>query len=324
MNTNICIISFYKFIKIKKLKTLQNDIQTIADINKLTGTILVAPEGINGTIEGKTENISSFLTELKKDKKFKDIEPKYSYAKKNAFNRMKVRIKKEIVTIGDLNINPNEKIGKYIEPLKWNAFISEPDTIVIDTRNKYEVAIGTFKGSVNPETKSFRELPKWVSKNLISKNKNIKNTKIAMFCTGGIRCEKATSLLINRGFKDVYHLKGGILKYLENVPKEESLWTGECFVFDQRVSVVHDLKPGNYYMCHACRMPLTKNDKSLNSYIPGISCKFCYKSKSLEKKKRYADRQKQIELAKIRGEKHIGKKMEQKLVKKKLKDFIYE
>lgn len=324
MNTTICIISFYKFIKLKKLETLQLDIQAIADINKLTGTILIAPEGINGTIEGKLKKINSFLSKLKKDKKFQDIEPKYSYAKKNSFNRMKVRIKKEIVTIGDLNIDPNKKIGKYIEPQKWNAFITKTDTIVIDTRNKYEIAIGTFKGSTNPEIKSFRELPKWVSKKLLYKNKNIKNTKIAMFCTGGIRCEKATSLLLNKGFKDVYHLKGGILKYLENVPEEESLWTGECFVFDQRVSVIHDLKPGNYFMCHACRMPLTKNDKSLNSYVPGVSCKFCHKTKSIENKKRYADRQKQIELAKIRGEKHIGKKMEKKLVKKKLKVLVYE
>ena len=323
MQNKICIITFYKFIPINDLKSLKLDLENITNNNKLTGTILVAPEGINGTIEGKIDNINNFLNSLKLDTRFGDIEPKYSYYNKNAFNRMKVRIKKEIVTIGDTSINPNKEIGKYIDPLDWNNLISSPETIVIDTRNNYEVSIGTFNGALNPKTKSFRDLPKWIDE-LSSKENNIKNKKIAMFCTGGIRCEKATSLLVKKGFKDVYHLKGGILKYLEKVNEKESLWHGECFVFDHRVSIIHDLKPGNYDMCHACRMPLKQEDKLDKTYLAGVSCKYCFDKKSPEMKKRYADRQKQIELAKIRGEKHIGKKMHKKPKKQKISELLYE
>ena len=323
MQGKICIITFYKFIQINDVESLKIKLENIANKNKLTGTLLVAPEGINGTIEGSINRINRFLKSLKSDIKFSDIEPKYSYDNKNAFNRMKVRIKKEIVTIGDTSINPNKQIGKYVDPLDWNEFISSSETILIDTRNNYEVSIGTFKGALNPKTKSFRDLPKWIE-NLSIKEDNIKNKKLAMFCTGGIRCEKATSLLVKKGFKDVHHLKGGILKYLEKVNEKESLWNGECFVFDHRVSVIHDLKPGNYDMCHACRMPLKQEDKLEKTYIPGVSCKYCFDKKSPEKKKRYADRQKQIELAKIRGEKHIGKKMRKKTSKHKLSEILYD
>ena len=324
MNKKVCIISFYKFIKIDDLENLKLELDVKANKYNLTGTILLAPEGINGTIEGTTNNISFFLKILKSDNRFNDLELKYSYDKTNAFNRMKVRLKKEIVTIGDTSINPTIEIGEYIDPLNWNTFITSPDTILIDTRNNYEVSIGTFKGALNPNTKNFKDLPKWVDEKLTSKNNNIKNKKIAMFCTGGIRCEKATSLLIQKGYKDVYHLKGGILKYLEKVPEKESLWNGECFVFDHRVSVIHDLKPGNYDMCHACRMPLKHEDKLKDSYTKGVSCKYCVNKKSPEKKKRYADRQKQVELAKIRGEKHIGKKMKQKPSKQKINEVLYD
>ena len=272
------------------------------------GTILIAPEGINGTIEGSKNNIKKFLETLKNNKKFSDIIPKYSYSSKDSFNRMKVRIKKEIVTIGNTEVNPNKYIGKYIEPNDWNELISDPNTILIDTRNEYEVAIGTFKGAINPKTKSFRDLPNWIKNNLENEDDNYKDKKIAMFCTGGIRCEKSTSYLVQKGFTNVSHLKGGILKYLENIPKKKSLWDGECFVFDQRVSVAEELKPGSYLMCHGCRMPLKPEDTKLKSYIHGVSCKYCHNKKSAESKKRYADRQKQINLALERGEKHMGSK----------------
>ena len=245
---------------------------------------------------------------LKNNKKFSDIIPKYSYSSKDSFNRMKVRLKKEIVTIGNTEVNPNKYIGKYIEPNDWNELISDPNTILIDTRNEYEVAIGTFKGAINPKTKSFRDLPNWIKNNLENEDDDYKDKKIAMFCTGGIRCEKSTSYLVQKGFTNVSHLKGGILKYLENIPKKKSLWDGECFVFDQRVSVAEELKPGSYLMCHGCRMPLKPEDTKLKSYIHGVSCKYCHNKKSAESKKRYADRQKQINLALERGEKHIGSK----------------
>ena len=305
---NICIISFYKFVQILDLENLKVKIQNICNKYDTKGTILLAPEGINGTIEGSHNNINKFLVELKTDKNFSDIEPKYSYSTKDSFNRMKVRLKKEIVTIGDTKVDPNKFVGKYIEPTEWNEFISDPNTLLIDTRNAYEVSIGTFKGAINPKTNSFRDLPNWIKNNLENLDDNYKDKKIAMFCTGGIRCEKSTSYLVQKGFRNVSHLKGGILKYLENIPKNKSLWDGECFVFDQRVSVAEELKPGTYIMCHGCRMPLKKEDTLLANYIHGVSCKYCHDKKSPESKKRYADRQKQIDLAAQRGEKHIGNK----------------
>ena len=305
---NICIISFYKFVTILDLEELKIQIENICSIFDTKGTILIAPEGINGTIEGSKNNIKKFLETLKNNKHFSDIIPKYSYSSKDSFNRMKVRLKKEIVTIGNTEVNPNKYIGKYIEPNDWNELISDPNTILIDTRNEYEVAIGTFKGAINPKTKSFRDLPNWIKNNLENEDDDYKNKKIAMFCTGGIRCEKSTSYLVQKGFTNVSHLKGGILKYLENIPKKKSLWDGECFVFDQRVSVAEELKPGSYLMCHGCRMPLKPEDTKLKSYIHGVSCKYCHNKKSAESKKRYADRQKQINLALERGEKHMGSK----------------
>ena len=305
---NICIISFYKFVTILNLEELKIQIENICSMFETKGTILIAPEGINGTIEGSKNNIKKFLETLKNNKNFSDIIPKYSYSSKDSFNRMKVRLKKEIVTIGNTEVNPNKYVGKYIEPNDWNELISDPNTILIDTRNEYEVAIGTFKGAINPKTKSFRDLPNWIKNNLENEDDDYKNKKIAMFCTGGIRCEKSTSYLVQKGFTNVSHLKGGILKYLENIPKKKSLWDGECFVFDQRVSVAEELKPGSYLMCHGCRMPLKPEDTKLKSYIHGVSCKYCHNKKSAESKKRYADRQKQINLALERGEKHMGSK----------------
>ena len=233
------------------------------------------------------------------------MNPKYSYASGETFGRMKVKIKKEIVTMGINGIEPSEVTGEHIKDEKWNEMIKDPDTLVIDTRNQYEYSIGTFKNAINPKTDSFREFPKWIDDNL--EELMINKKRVAMFCTGGIRCEKASSLMIKRGCKDVYQLDGGVIKYLEEVNESESLWNGECFVFDDRVSIKHGLVEGDFSLCHACRMPVGEEDIASDEYIEGISCPNCFGTHSEEKKKRFAERQKQIKLAKQRGEKHIGK-----------------
>ena len=270
------------------------------------GTILIANEGINGTISGKTNEINQTISLLKSDKRFANIEIKYSSTDKQPFHRMKVRLKKEIVTIGLPEINPNKKVGTYVKPDDWNDLISDPDVVVIDTRNKYETKIGSFHNALDPETSSFREFPDWVKK--FKSSKENANKKIAMFCTGGIRCEKASSLMKEEGFEDVYHLQGGILKYLETIDKENSLWNGECFVFDQRVCLTDELEVGSYKMCFACRMPITEEEMQNEKYIEGISCIYCYDKTTKEKKERFGSRQRQILLAKERGEKHLGGK----------------
>ena len=223
------------------------------------------------------------------------------------FPRLKVKLKKEIVTIGDCEINPGEKVGEYVDPLDWNQLITDEDVLVLDTRNTYEVSIGSFEGAIQPETTNFREFPEWAE---TEGSKLPKDKKIAMFCTGGIRCEKASSLLKDKGFEKVYHLKGGILNYLEKVKPEESLWSGECFVFDDRVALNHKLEPGSYDLCHGCRMPITEKDKLSAKFIRGVSCSHCFDDKTEEQKRRYADRQMQIDLAKSRNQKHIGSKRE--------------
>ena len=249
-------IAFYQFVSLKNIDQLQAFILKFCQKNSIKGTILLASEGINGTISGDEKKIQKFIEFIKEDSFFKDnfknLEHKESWASKNPFYRMKVRLKKEIVALGVDDISPTKKVGEYVNPEDWNKLINDPNTIVIDTRNNYEVDIGTFKNSINPETETFREFPSYIDENL----NNNQTKKVAMFCTGGIRCEKATSLMLEKGFKDVYHLKGGILKYLENIPKEESLWEGECFVFDQRVAVTHGLDEGQYDQCYACRHPL--------------------------------------------------------------------
>lgn len=270
--------------------------------NNIKGTLLLAHEGINGTVAGARENIDALLKFIRAKDIFKNLEHKESFTDEMPFYRMKVRLKKEIVTMGVENIDPNEIVGTYVESKDWNALISDPDTIVIDTRNDYEVAIGTFEGAVDPQTKTFREFPDWVR---AQKDLN-KNTKIAMFCTGGIRCEKSTAFMKQEGFDEVFHLKGGILKYLETVEPEDSKWQGDCFVFDERVSVGHGLAQGDYDQCHACRMPLSEEEKLLPSYEKGISCLHCIDQKTDEDRARFRDRQKQVELAKKRGQTHIG------------------
>ena len=302
-------VAFYHFITLDKKNNIQEHIYNFCEANNIKGTILLADEGINGTISGKEKNIRDFLIFIKKEDLFNGVfsklEHKESWASKNPFYRMKVRLKKEIVALGVDGVSPTKNVGKYVKPEEWNNLISDPNTIIIDTRNHYEVDIGTFKNATNPNTSTFRELPSFIEENLDPKTPK----KIAMFCTGGIRCEKATSLMLDKGFKDVYHLKGGILKYLETIDKDEILWEGECFVFDQRVAVTHGLNEGKYDQCYACRHPLSPDEMNSSHYIKGISCPYCHNKLTNKKKSSVIERQKQIELAKLRGEDHIGKQL---------------
>lgn len=301
-NTPITIAALYKFVGIPDFEDLRAPLLKVCQENNIMGTLLLAHEGINGTVAGTHQAIKNLLDFFKKDPRLADIAPKYSYEEKNPFLRMKVRLKKEIVTLGVPSVDPNNTVGTYIEPKDWNALISQDDVILVDTRNDYEVKIGTFKGAINPVTATFREFPQWVEEATALKNK----PKIAMFCTGGIRCEKSTSYLKELGYEDVYHLKGGILQYLEDVPKEESLWEGECFVFDNRVSVDHDLNKGSYEMCHACRTPLTQDDLNSTDYQKGVQCPHCVDIIDQKHRERFIERQRQVMLAEKRGQKHIG------------------
>ncbi len=300
------IAALYHFTALPDYKRLQPSLLDMCELLDIKGTILLAHEGINGTVAGSSSAIEALLKFLRADPRLSNLDAKFSESKDAPFYRMKVRLKKEIVTMGIQDIDPNNIVGTYVEPSDWNALISDPDTILIDTRNDYEVEIGTFEGAVNPNTKTFREFPDWVEQNRESLNK----PKVAMFCTGGIRCEKASAYMKQNGFDDVYHLKGGILKYLETQPEEKSLWNGECFVFDQRVAVKHNLEQGQYDQCYACRHPITEEDKLSSLYIQGVSCHRCHADMTEEQKQRFAERQKQIELAKQRGEDHIGRKLE--------------
>ena len=304
------VAALYKFSEIDNPLEVQISLKKILKKLSICGTILVGREGINGTIAAKDEkNLNNALIYLKNLKGFKDLDIKFSDSKKNPFIRLKIKLKQEIVTIGDKSIDPTKSVGEYVNPEDWNSLIEEENIILIDTRNDYEYSIGSFKDSINPKTQKFRDFPKWLKEqDFTQEDKNSK--KVAMFCTGGIRCEKASSLMKNKGFKKVYHLKGGILKYFESVSKEKSLWQGECFVFDDRVSVKHDLSVGDYDMCHGCREPITETDKTSQKYIQGVSCSNCYDKTTKEQKSRYMSRQKQIDLAKQRNQQHIGPKEE--------------
>ena len=303
----IVVAALYKFTALPDFVEHQAPLLAAAQKADIRGTLLIAHEGVNGTIAGTREGVDAVLAHLKSLPGCADLEWKESYTDENPFLRMKVRLKKEIVTMGVTGIAPEKSHEQYVEPDEWNKVISDPETLVIDTRNDYEVSIGTFDGAINPHTESFREFPAWFRK--FREENDVK--KVAMFCTGGIRCEKSTAFLRSEGVEDVVHLKGGILKYLETVPEPESLWRGECFVFDERVSVGHDLAPGSYDMCHACRRPITEEDKASPYFTPGVSCPHCVDEYSEEKKRAFAERQKQIELAKARGEKHMGAKRTQ-------------
>ena len=306
------VCALYKFVELKDFVELRQPLLDEMTDKEICGTLLLAREGINGTVAGSRENIDALLAWLNKDERLNPIETKQSYTEEKPFKRTKVKLKKEIVTMGVEDIDPNKSVGTYVQAKDWNELIQSPDVVLVDTRNEYEYEVGTFKDAVNPHTESFREFPKFVKENLDPE----KHKRVAMFCTGGIRCEKSTAYMKQQGFEEVYHLKGGILQYLEDVPKEESLWEGECFVFDDRVTVNHDLEPGGYDQCHACRLPITEDDKASVQYVQGVSCPHCYDKTSAEQKARYAQRERQIQLAKTRGEQHLGNEAATMLVQK--------
>lgn len=300
--TQIVICAMYKFVTLDNYKDIREPLLNFMEARGIKGTLLLALEGINGTVSGTRDAIDALLAWLNNDERINPISYKESYEDNQPFYRTKVKLKKEIVTMGVEGIDPRKTVGTYVKPQDWNALISDPDVTVIDTRNDYEVGIGTFKHAINPKTESFREFPQYVAENM-----NPTNTKkVAMFCTGGIRCEKSTAFMKEQGFEEVYHLEGGILKYLEDVPKEESLWEGDCFVFDNRVAVNHDLEKSHYDQCYACRLPITEEDKQSDQYESGVSCPHCFGKHSEEQIARFREREKQIALSKARNEEHIG------------------
>ena len=291
------IVSFYSFFTFKEnlVLELKNKLLSIENNHEISGLLIIATEGLNGTICGDEETIELVLGLIKKYCEFVDLNLKISYSEKKIFKKLKIKIKKEIVTMGVADINPAKDSGLYINPTDWNKVIEDENTIVIDTRNHYEVSIGSFKNSINPNTRNFSEFPAWVDDNFKDNFGNKNSRNIAMFCTGGIRCEKATSLLKKKGFKNIYHLKGGILKYLEETSEKESLFEGECFVFDKRVALNNKLKAGSYSICHACGMPISKEDQKKDLYKEGIQCHLCVNKFTDDDRKRFEERQKQIE-----------------------------
>ena len=306
-NKDYVVCALYHFVRLDDHGSLKQPLMRLMNHHGIRGTLLLAAEGINGTVAGKRKAIDQLLEWLQAHDAFKNLVYKESYTDSQPFSRTKVKLKKEIVTMGVEDIDPNDIVGTYVKPQQWNDLINDPDVVLVDTRNDYEVAIGTFKGALNPATETFREFPAYVQDNLDNKQ----HKKVAMFCTGGIRCEKSTAYLKQQGFDEVYHLEGGILKYLEEVPEDNSLWQGECFVFDNRVSVDHNLEKGQYDQCYGCRMPITEEDKEHKHYLQGISCHHCFDKTDAAQKSRYVERQHQIELAKKRGEQHIGGEMEE-------------
>lgn len=296
------VAALYKFVRLDNYKDMQKPILELCLKHNIRGTILLAQEGINSTIAGKQEDMRAILAYLRSDPRLADLEHKESFTSSMPFHRMKVRLKQEIVTLKEPGVDPTTLVGQYVDPKDWNALISSKNAVLIDTRNDYEVEMGTFKNAINPKTEVFSQFPTFVKEHLSNK----KDAKIVTWCTGGIRCEKATSWLLKEGFKNVYHLKGGILKYLEVIPPEESLWEGECFVFDQRVGVKHGLEPGDYKLCYACQMPVSAKDQESSHYKLGLSCPKCYDKLTLKQKERLKNRQHQVEMCAKRGEKHIG------------------
>jgi UPF0176 protein len=299
----ITVAALYQFAPFDEPDALQQPLHDLCKAEGIRGTILIAREGINGTIAGHGSGIDAILAHIKALPGCAALEAKFSSAETMPFLRMKVRIKKEIVTLGVPGIDPARDVGRYVEAEDWNALISDPDVVVIDTRNDYEVGIGTFQGAINPGTKSFSEFPDWFAAN---RDLLPANARVAMFCTGGIRCEKSTAFLRAQGISEVAHLQGGILKYLEKVPREESLWDGECFVFDDRVSVGHGLKIGTLALCRGCRTPISDEDRLSDLFIDGVQCPACAATRTDAQRRRYAERQKQMDLAERRGHGHLG------------------
>ncbi|MCX7544386.1 oxygen-dependent tRNA uridine(34) hydroxylase TrhO [Marinicella gelatinilytica] len=307
MTQSIVVCALYHFVRLEDYKKLRDPLLDKMLKHQVRGTLLLAKEGINGTIAGYRDGIDAVLTHLRKDTRLAKLDTKESFTDKAPFYRSKVKLKKEIVTMGLPDIDPKRTVGTYVEPKDWNALISDPDVILIDTRNDYEFNIGSFERAINPKTETFREFPAYVKNNLDPS----KHKKVAMFCTGGIRCEKSTAYLKEQGFDEVYHLKGGILKYLEDVPKDETKWQGECFVFDNRVAVNHDLEKGQYDQCYACRYPITEADKQSPHFEQGVSCPHCHDKTTSEQRRQFAMREKQMQLAKQRGAAHIGLEAQQ-------------
>ena len=302
MSQPYVVAALYKFVTLDDFEALREPLLDHCREAGTRGTLLLAREGINGTIAGSRDAIDSVLAYLRADPRLADIEHKESFDETMPFHRMKVKLKREIVTMGVEGIDPNTVVGTYVDPADWNALIADPEVVLIDTRNDYECDIGSFRGAIDPRTTNFREFPAYVRENLDP----ARQRKVAMFCTGGIRCEKASAFMLKEGFEEVYHLRGGILKYLEEVPAKDSAWEGECFVFDNRVSVDQDLNKGRYDQCYGCRHPITDDDKASGHYEKGVCCPHCFDTLSDDQKARFRERQKQVELARARGEAHVG------------------
>ncbi|MBB4617589.1 rhodanese-related sulfurtransferase [Sphingomonas abaci] len=298
----IRIAALYRFARFGDPAAIRAHLFDAADAAGIRGTLLIAGEGINGTIAGAPEAIDRMVATIRALPGCAGLQPKFATADAMPFHRLKVRLKREIVTMGIADIDPLDVVGTYVAPADWNALIDDPDTVVIDTRNDYEVAVGSFAGAVDPETASFRDFPAWVEAN----RARLEGRRVAMFCTGGIRCEKATAYLKREGFADVHHLDGGILRYLDEVPAEDSRWQGECFVFDERVAVGHALAPGSHMLCRACRMPVSAADRASPLYAEGVSCPRCHATRSDEQRAGYAERHRQARLAADRGQAHVG------------------
>ncbi|MHB2263903.1 oxygen-dependent tRNA uridine(34) hydroxylase TrhO [Aliihoeflea sp. PC F10.4] len=296
------VAALYRFARLDRWRELREPLGAFCNAHGIRGTLLLAHEGINGTVAGLSETIDVLIAHLDAMPELAGLDVKYSTASQMPFNRMKVRLKAEIVTMGVEGIDPERDAGTYVEPADWNALIADPNTVVVDTRNGYEVGLGTFAGAIDPGTDSFRAFPAWVEAN----RDRLEGKRVAMFCTGGIRCEKATAYAKSVGIEDVYHLKGGILRYLEDVPESESLWQGECFVFDERVGVKHGLTEGDAVLCRACRRPLTPEDRQSPLHAEGVACLHCHGERSDEDRERYAERHRQVERAERRGARHIG------------------
>ncbi len=308
--------ALYKFVALPDFADLQAPLLAVCEANQVKGTLLLASEGINGTIAGLPDGVHAVLAHLRSDARLALLTHKESWADAPPFLRLKVRLKKEIVTLGVPGVSPTLMAGTYVKPQDWNALISDPDVVLVDTRNDYEVAIGSFEGAIDPHVKTFADLPEWVAaqegEGGALQAAGGKKPKVAMFCTGGIRCEKSTALLKMRGYDEVYHLEGGILKYLETVPEAQSLWAGDCFVFDERVSVGHGLKPGGFELCRSCRHPVGDADRASPKYELGISCPQCFDAKTEGQKRGFAERQRQVALARQRGLAHVGAQMPDK------------
>ncbi|MHA7880761.1 MAG: oxygen-dependent tRNA uridine(34) hydroxylase TrhO [Saccharospirillum sp.] len=313
MSNTVTVTALYHFVRLEDYPQYRQPLLDLMHEQGIRGTLLLAAEGINGTVAGSADAINTLLDWLKQQPPFAGLSHKESFCDAMPFYRTKVKLKKEIVTMGVEGIDPRHIVGTYVKPQDWNALISDPEVVLVDTRNDYEVAIGTFKGAVNPNTQTFREFPAYVEQTLDPS----RHKKVAMFCTGGIRCEKSTAYLRQQGFDEVYHLEGGILKYLEEVPEAESLWQGECFVFDNRVTVGHGLVPGHYDQCHACRMPISDDDKQHAHYEKGVSCPHCYDKVTEVRRQRFIERERQVQLAKARGEAHIGADARESITERK-------